>query len=247
MARVLRWWLSPVCALALSAWVACAKDDQPNLPTPPVSGGSGIHDTNTDTHSSGVKDAGADARVDAGDAAVPASSCERVVAMGDTTGDTINYTAISAPVDFIVTRQAELWSNDCSDPKLSIELSDGVCPDGFGHQLTLSFDLNDIADGAIHVGNNAVYAETESTSIDVRYVRPDSLDVYGTWGSCNGASGQLVFDNPPDVTAGAYFTARFDLDLTPCGDVSTPVTQTVSGAFRIQLRYQLSEFCPRAM
>lgn len=244
MASVLRWWLSPVCALA---FVACAKDDQPNLPTPPVSGGSGIHDTNNGTSSSGVKDAGPDAWVDAGDAAVPASSCERVVAMGDTTGDAIVATAISTPTDFMVTRQAEVWSNDCTDPKLTLELSDGVCPDGFGHQLTITFDLNDIADGAIHVGNNAVYAETESSSIDVHYVRPDTLDPYGSWGSCNGASGQVVFDMPPDPTAGAIFNARFDLDLTPCGDVSTPVVETVSGAFRIELRYQLSEFCPTSM
>jgi hypothetical protein len=214
------------------------------LPTPAVSGGSNVRDNGS--HSSDVKDAGPDTGVDAGDAAVPATSCERVVAMGATTGDAVSYTSIAAPVDFVVTRQAEVWSNDCTDPTLSIELSDGVCPEGFGHQLTITFSLNDITDGVIHVGNNAVYAESDSSSIDVRYVRPDTVTPYGTWGSCNGASGQVVFDVPPDPSAGVIFNARFSLDLTPCGDVSSPVNQMVSGAFRIELRYQLSEFCPRA-
>lgn len=231
--------------LALAALVlgGCG-DDRPEVPNAPVNGGSSIG--NGDDRDGGplpIKDAGPP-RTDAGDGAVPATSCERIEVVRSVAEDTPGVTSTSAPRDFLVSRQAERWSPDCINPKLIIELSDGLCPNGFGHQLALAFSLNDFRDGALHVGNNAVLPDAESTSIQVRYTRPEPLEPSGVWGSCLGSSGQVVFIEAPDPTAGSTLRAQYALELTPCNSETTAPMQTVIGVFTIQLRYELSEFCP---
>jgi hypothetical protein len=231
---------SRLLALAVLLLAACGED-RPNVPGAPVNGGSRV--VGGDDLDAGPRpDSGAGR--DAGDGSVPATSCERVPVVRSVGEDTSNITSTETPADFLVARQAEKWNSDCTNPKLIVELSDGTCPDGFGHQLALAFDVNDIQDGAVHVGNNAVLAESDASSIQARYTRPDLLTPAGTWGTCEGATGLVVFLEPPDLSAGAILRFEYMLNLTPCDSMTTVPMLMVSGSVKLQLRYQLSEFCP---
>lgn len=229
-------------ALAVLLLAACGED-RPNIPDAPVSGGSKVRGGTSDDLDGGPKPTDSGAR-DAGDGSVPATSCERVAAVRSVGEDPSNVTSTEAPVDFLVARQAEKWTQDCTNPKLIIELSDGTCPDGWGHQLSLAFSVNDIQDGAVHVGNNAVLAESDASSIQARYTRPVPLSPAGIWGTCDGASGLVVFLEAPDLSEGSILRFEYSLQLTPCDSMTTEPMQMVSGTVKLQLRYQLSEFCP---
>mgnify|MGYP003444758356 FL=1 len=186
-------------------------------------------------------DAGTDAgRADAGG---PASACLRVPTLSASVEDLPGETSTERPADFLVSRQSESWSADCKNPQLTIALSDGYCPTGLGHELSLTFSVNDLEDGVIHLGNNAVASELESPSIKVRYTRPARLKVHGVWGTCAAASGQLVFFEAPVLTAGSLFQARYQLELTAC-DGSRAEPQFVVGTFKLRLSYSLANVCP---
>jgi hypothetical protein len=180
----------------------------------------------------------------AADVAPPAFSCERVAGVRDTGGDTMfDVTSTTDPPDFVVTRQAIRWNSDCVNPIMTIELSDGTCPRGLGHQLEISLSVNDIEDGLVHIAENNLLPEADSTQITVRYTRPTRLRPHGTWGTCAGVTGTIIFVEAPDVIARANLQARYQFMLTPCdGTTNAPIA--VYGAFKLQLRYALSELCP---
>jgi hypothetical protein len=231
-----------VALLLTCAGLGCSKDDTP--PNAPLGELTGTHNTpQRDAGQDGGSgdDAGAaDASVDAG---APASACLRVPTLSTSVEDATGETSTEQPGDFLVTRQAELWSDDCDNPRLTIALSDGLCPVGLGHELSLSFSVNDIEDGAIHLGNNAVASEIESDAVRVRYTRPKRLKPNGVWGTCAAASGQIVFFEAPVLSAGSLFQARYQLNLTPC-DGSDADPQFVVGTFKIRLNYSLATICP---
>jgi hypothetical protein len=152
-------------------------------------------------------------------------------------------TYVSMPGDLTLTRQEERWSNDCDNLRLILEFSDGACPVGLGHSLTFSLDYQAFLEGVIHGGNNMIGDDTETPAISVRYVRPAKLTPHGTWGTCAGAEGQLVFVETPDLSAGRYLRARYQLNLTPCGSASASA-QFVEGAFSLLLRTSAKDACP---
>jgi len=233
-----------LCAMATCA--ACA-DERPNVPFGPTTGGDGVSVVEADEDSGRTSGDDEDAGVvDAGtDASVPASSCEQIEGFRsiDST-DLKSATSTVTPADFVVTRQAIRWSADCENPILTVELSDGTCPTGYGHQLAISFSINDIEDGVITVGGNALLPEAESSRITARYTRPSRLVLpHGTWGTCAGVTGMLVFLEAPELTASASLQARYEFLLTPC-DASTNAPIEVDGSFKLQLRFTLNEICP---
>jgi hypothetical protein len=177
------------------------------------------------------------------DAGSPITYCTRVTAPVGGVEDSPIGTFVTMPGDLTLTRQVERWSNDCKDLRLILEFSDGACPVGLGHSVTFSLDYQAFLDGVIHGGNNIIGDDTETPGIAVRYVRPAKLTPHGTWGTCAGAEGQLVFIEAPDLSAGHYLRARYQLNLTKCGD-ATESAQFLEGAFNLLLRTSARDVCP---
>lgn len=227
--------------LMLLCCVGASCEDGDKYPAVPI-------DVMTTTRNDPPRDAGRDEdagqQEDAGpvDAGSPASACLKVPVLNGSFEDFPGETSTERPADFVVTRQAEIWSDDCTQPRLTISLSDGFCPTGLGHQLDLTFSVNDIEDGAIRLGNNAVGPETDAPFIRARYTRPSRLKPNGVWGTCSGASGQIVFFEAPILTAGSLFQARYQLELSPC-DGSASATQFVVGTFKMRLSYSIASVC----
>lgn len=221
---------------AACAVVSCAEERSvPSVPIKdPSSNGMGRRDA-------GHEDPDEDAGTTPGGS--PISFCSRVTAPAGSVEDNPIGTYVAMPGDLVLTRQVERWSDDCSNLRLILEFSDGACPVGSGHSLTFSFGYLDLLDGVVHGGNNVVAADPETPAISVRYVRPNRLSRRGTWGTCEGAEGQLVFIEAPVPQAGNYLRARFQLSLSPCGETTgDPVF--VDGAFNILLRTLATEVCP---
>jgi hypothetical protein len=232
---------------ATGLWAVCAcGGGRARAPLGPTTGGdtvvvvSGERDASKPTVDAGP---GADAGTPA-DIAPPAFSCERVAGVRGTGSDVApDATSTTEPPDFVVTRQAIRWNSDCANPIMTIELSDGSCPRGLGHQLEISLSVNDIEDGLVRLGENNLLAEADSRQITVRYTRPSRLRPRGTWGTCAGVSGTIIFVEAPELIARANLQARYQFTLTPC-DGSTNAPIGVYGAFKLQLRYALSDVCP---
>jgi hypothetical protein len=224
------------------ALTACTSD-RADVPGAPVSGVTQVR--SGDSGTSTAADSGETSPRDAGtrDAAVPATSCVPVPVLAGGAEDSLMGTATEQPGDLVVTRQAETWIADCTNPKLVLDFSDGVCPSGLGHDLSISFALNSIADGLIHSGNNEIEADADSKGIQIRYTRPLRLTPNGTWGTCANASGQLIFLEAPDPAPGVIWQARYELTLTPC-DGSMAAPQMVVGALKMVLHYGIDQFCP---
>lgn len=202
-------------------------------PLDPSTGGVIRRDAGSDDEDSGTSPGGGS----------PISFCSRVSSPGGSAEDYPVGTYLVMPGDLTFTRQVERWSNDCSNLRLILEFSDGACPSGLGHSLTFSFNYLAFVDGVIHGGNNFVGADAETPAISVRYVRPNRLTNYGTWGTCETAEGQLVFIEAPIPQPGNYLRARFQLSLTPCGG-TTGEPIFFDGAFNVLMRTDATEVCP---
>ena len=229
-------WLFTLCASS------CSKDD-PAPPNAPLGELTGSRSTTRDAgQDPAAEDSGTSS--DAGsDAGPTASACLRVPVLSTSVEDSTGQTSTEQPADFVVSRQAELWSNDCADPQLTLALSDGPCPLGLGHELSLTFSVNAIEDGAIHIGNNAVASEVETPFIRARYTRPARLKPHGVWGTCAGAEGTLVFFEAPVLTVGSLMQARYQLSLTAC-DGSGADPEFVVGTFKVPLSHAIAGICP---
>lgn len=230
-------WL--VVAVGSFAAVSCS-DDRDDVPAASQSGGPNVteqdKDAAADDRDAGARDAGSSV-----DAAVPSTtSCTLATLATDGT------TSLPVqPADFDVTRQAQTWTIDtgCTAPSFSVQLSGGRCPDGDGHELTMTFDVNAIEDGAIHTGNNTVSSDADSLGLSIRYVRPASLSPSGVWGSCTGASGTVIFGDTATPRSGVTLSARYELNLTAC-DGSSHEALLVTGNFELLVRNSLERFCP---
>ena len=145
---------------------------------------------------------------------------------------------VSLPSDFTPTRAYAGWGPGCQT--LRVGLSDGMCPDGEGHELSFEFNRRVLQDGGIFVGLNVVEPEPNLNGVRVRYRRLS--DPVGLWGNCPGSSGTL------DVTSLETFVSTlsfaFSLDLSPCGDTMDRSRQSVVGSVSVPLRRSAQEACP---
>jgi hypothetical protein len=232
-------------SLLLLALALCGcSDDQAHAPLTP--GGGGPHDFGVMRH-----DASPDDQDDAGERPDAASDapmpleCVRIEPVRYTSDEVPDVTATSSPADFLVTRQAATWRDGCESPTLAIELSNGICPNGQGHELEILLSVNAIKDGQIGLGLNLLEAEKDTLQgIRVRYTRPERFAPVGVFGTCEGASGQITFYEAPDVARSMNLLARYEFMLTPCDDSRSNPAQLVSGYFDVRVRRPLSAVCP---
>lgn len=240
----------PVCmrisllliAVALSS--ACGDDEShaplaPGGGGPPQGGGTSTPDggdTVDDKDAGGTRDAGMSSGL---------SECARIDPLFFTSDEVPTVTATESPADFRITRQVGTWRDKCDAPTLVIKLSNGICPNGQGHELEFAFPANAIADGTIIFGLNTILPELDSPhGIRVRYTRPDRYAPAGLYGTCEGASGSITFYNPPDISRTMHLRARYVLMLTSCDKKPNPI-QEVAGYFDVLVRRTLSDYCPR--
>lgn len=148
------------------------------------------------------------------------------------------------PADFPVTRGYAHWIGSCSDPVLEIGLSEGRCPNGSGHELTIQIDGDAINDGTLTVpGANQLQQERPDLPIRVRYQRPSSYFPAGTWGTCDGVFGELTVESL-DITRDAELKAVFGMTLAACDTFTTTATIAISGSFDLDLERGIRELCP---
>lgn len=233
--------IGPVVLVLALALTACDDDER----APLASSGGGSHSVpvpRRDAAQESDEDAGmaADASTDG----PLAYECERIDAVSFRDDGTPAVTGIAQPVDFKVTRQAATWRGDCEiDKTLAIELSDGSCPNGKGHELEILLSAFAIEDGQIALGSNLLNAEPDGRGLRVRYVRPEGMEPAGTWGSCAGSSGNIDFYEAPDVATPMELRARYRFELTSCDDTRNgPIT--VLGYFDLRVRRSLATVCP---
>lgn len=234
-----------ISLLLLAVVLAACGDDESKAPLTP-GGGPGTDVSETPRDGGGnVDDSDAGSTSDAGTSEGPmALECTRIDAVKITTDDVPTVTATEYPTDFSVTRQVATWTGDCPSPSLTIELSNGACPNGLGHELQFWFPANSILDGQIALGLNEVEPDFASSSgIRIRYTRPAKLSPAGSYGNCEGASGQISFFDAPDITRPMNLRATYDLMLTSCDDTANPM-QRVSGYFDVRVRRELEVVCP---
>ena len=230
-------------SLLLVAVAMCAcNDNEPTAPLSPVGGGS--HQVDPDIPDSGgnVDEEDAGINPDAGTEGPAPGECVRIASLRYTSDEIPTVTATSLPEDFLVTRQAATWRDDCE--WLVIELSNGVCPAGAGHELEIMFSREAIEDGQIGLGLNPLEEEPMAVpGYRVRYTRPTRYAPEGLFGSCTGSSGQISFYDAPDVTRANDLRAVYDFRLTPCDDTRNP-TLEVKGTFQVRLRRAAAAACP---
>jgi hypothetical protein len=232
-------------SLLLLALALCGCSDEPRAPLSSTGGGSHNVDVmRRDAGDSDDEDDGGKRSDAASDDPMPLE-CVRIDALHYTSDDLPDVTATSSPADFLVTRQAATWRDGCDSPTLVVELSNGNCPNGQGHELEILLSVDAIADGQIGLGLNLIEADKDSAQgIRVRYTRPERLSPAGVFGSCEGASGQISFYDAPDVSRSMNLRARYELMLTPCDDSKSNPTQLVSGYFDVRVRRSLPTVCP---
>jgi hypothetical protein len=233
-------------SLLLLALALCAcSDDESRAPLSP--GGGPGHQVDVMRPEAGPDEQDDDAgvRPDAGTDGPMPRECERIEPLRYTTDEVPRVTATSSPEDFLVSRQAVTWRDGCESPTLAIELSNGICPNGQGHELEILLSANAIVDGQIGLGLNLIEAEGDSAEgIRVRYTRPERFAPVGTFGTCEGASGQISFLEAPDVSRPMDLRARYEFLLTPCDAAMSNPTQLVSGYFDVRVRRSLPTVCP---
>jgi hypothetical protein len=231
-----------ISLLIIAVVLSACSDDESKAPITP-GGGPGDY---SEAHRDGggtVDDDDAGSTSDAGMGGGPMPrECTRITAMTATSDELPTTTATTTPTDFAVTRQVGTWIGDCPLPAIAVELSNGACPNGQGHELEFWFASSAIEDGLIAAGLN--FIEKDSVSgIRVRYTRPERSSAAGVYGNCNGAEGTITLYDAPDVTRAMDLRARYELSLPPCDDKLNPI-QEVSGYFIVRIRRSLPTVCP---
>ncbi len=232
-----------ISLLLVAVVLSGCTDDDPRAPLTP--GGGGPHVVHEERPDSGgtVDDTDAGSTPDAGEGPM-AFECTRIDPVMYASDEVPTVTSTSSPRDFKVTRQVARFTGDCPNPTLLIELSNGICPNGQGHELKFWFPANAIADGAIGLGLNPIEPDATTTgAIRVRYTRPERWSAAGEYGNCDRGSGTLSFYDAPDVSRPMNLRAVYELDLTPCDGESKPA-QLVSGYFDVRVRRDLADVCP---
>jgi hypothetical protein len=231
-----------ISLLLLAVVLSACSDDEAKAPLTPGGGSSHMVDQDRPDSGRNVDDMDAGSTSDAGEGPLP-GECMRVEPVVFNTDEVPTVTAIASPTDFKVSRQVARWSGACPNPTLIVELSNGICPNGQGHELEFSFPASSIADGAIGFGPNEIGPDTIG-SIRIRYTRPARFRPEGEYGNCDGSAGTLTFYDPPDVSRPMNLRATFDLNLTPCDDDKSNPEQHVWGYFDVRVRRDLGGVCP---
>jgi hypothetical protein len=173
-------------------------------------------------------------------------------------------TGVSLPSDLLVERVLTTWEGSCANPVLRIELSEGRCPYGTGHGVTLLIEANRILDGTIAAGQNVIGPDTNGKGVTLRYVRGRRDPPAGEWGNCDvtvaapmdagmtvgfdaGAgvqSGFLEFFGEPSVKAGAELVARMSFSKMPDCTTLMHDPADLIGTFRVTLERGIEDICP---
>lgn len=255
-------------ALALSSgpFYACG-DDEPSAAPPGTAGAgardardgggrpvpiprrdSGMNDPDSGDDDSGTAGtSGAAGSAGAGGTTAPmVGECENFDPAKFVGGDpTVDVIASSAqPMDFEITRAVATWEPDCTEPTIRVDLSDGSCPNGKGHQLTFWFAAEAIDSRAIFLGLNSVLPEPDNGGVKIRYTRPTRLSPTGVWGTCPLATATLNFvgEMPSTDQFSRLQISQFFLELTACDGANAPII--VEGSFNVKLQRGLREACP---
>jgi hypothetical protein len=232
-----------ITLLILAVVLSACGDDEPKAPITP---GGGPGQEFGETHKDGggtVDDTDAGSTPDAGMGEGPMPfECVRIDPVMFSSDEVPTVTATTTPADFAITRQVGTWTGDCPSPSIVVELSNGNCPNGQGHELEFWFPANGIEDGNVSLGLNILDPDALN-GIRIRYTRPERYTAAGVYGDCGGATGTLVFYDPPDVTRAMNLRAKYDLMLPPCDGKPNPV-QAVSGYFDVRIRRALPMVCP---
>jgi hypothetical protein len=173
------------------------------------------------------------------------SECEEITPVpfiGEDVGDAY-ANAIEMPDDLLASRIVATWAGGCEPAQIRIEMSDGDCPAGDGHQLTFLLDALAIQNGTLGTGIHDVVPENTGSPIQVRYLRTARFEPSGEWGSCEGVTGTLSIRGEPGVRKLDTLQALFEMKLAPC-DGSTQPAQTVRGTFNVELQRSLDTVCP---
>lgn len=186
-------------------------------------------------------------RVDAtvsSDASVPKNwmHCVNVAAATEPGEGTFNN-SVQNPADFSVTRVAVGFSPNCLTPTVVLEMSDGRCPDGQNHRLTIEIDAAAIALQQVSLGEVDLATAHSQGQINVRYERPSGLTPAGVFGTCGGESGVITLSNLPELRRGAIYAGSYQMTLNACaGFEGAP--QDVQGTFNAEVAADLSDLCP---
>jgi hypothetical protein len=235
-----------ISLLLLAVVLSACSDDDAKAPLSPAGGPEHTVDEKQPDSGRTVDDEDAGSTPDAGMGPM-AGECMRIDPVIMSPGEVPTVTATSSPRDFMVTRQVATWKGDCPNPWLVIELSNGVCPNGQGHELEFWFPANSIADGSIGLGLQLIDPDTTTGAIRIRYTRPARATPVGVYGNCEGSGmvsmGNMNFYDAPDVTRRMNLRATYELTLVPCDGKSNPV-QMVSGYFDVRVQRPLATVCP---
>lgn len=165
------------------------------------------------------------------------------VAPASTPGEGVINNSVQNPLDFSVTRVVIGFAPDCAAPTLTLELSDGRCPDGKDHRLTIEFDADAIAHQDISLGDVDIAIAHSKGQINVRYERPANLSPSGTFGTCGGESGVITLTEIPSLSRGSVYSGSYQMTLNACaGSVGAP--QDLQGTFNAELHSNLTDLCP---
>ena len=230
--------------LVLFCLAVCAcGDDEPSAPLVPNGDGSHMVGGNKRDGGQNVDDEDAGRNPDAGPSDGPGpGECRRIDALRMNVDESPVVTSTELPRDFLVTRQAATWRDNCEH--LVIELSNGLCPNGQGHELEVELATSAILDGRIAFGLNFIESEPMAVpGIRVRYARPSRFPPEGIYGTCEGASGTMTFMDAPDVTRAMNLRATYDLVLPPC-DGRSNVPQIARGYFDVRVLRTMAMACP---
>jgi hypothetical protein len=232
-----------ISLLLLAVVVSACSSNSSDARFSPAGGGSHtVVETRPDSGAN-VDDTDAGSTPDGGEGPLP-FECTRIDPVTITSDEVTSVTSTSSPVDFNITRQVATWRGDCPSPSLVVELSNGICPNGQGHELVFWFPSSSIADGQIAAGLNEINPDAiVGDGIRVRYTRPDHYSPVGTYGTCDGASGTISFYDAPDISRAMDLSARYELNLTACDDKLNPA-QLVAGYFKVRVRRTLASVCP---
>jgi hypothetical protein len=230
-----------ISLLLLAVVLSACSDDEAKAPITPGGGSSHMVGEDRPDSGSNVDDMDAGSTPDAGDGPMP-FECTRIDPVVFNTDEVPTATSTASPDDFKVTRQVARFTGSCPNPSLVVELSNGICPNGQGHELVFSFPVNSIADGAIGFGPNEITADTVG-AIRVRYTRPARFRPEGEFGNCEGGNGRLTFYDSPDISRPMNLRATYDMNLAPCDGESNP-PQHLWGYFDVRVRRDLGDVCP---
>jgi hypothetical protein len=188
-----------------------------------------------------VDDEDAGGKSDGGIEGPAPDECARIEAVQYTTDDAPAVTSTAAPADFLVTRQVATWRDRCE--QLVIELSNGVCPTGSGHELEIELSREAIEDGLIGFGVNVLETTRAFEAMRVRYFRPEPYRPEGVYGNCEGARGQINFFDAPAVDRTGWLSALYELTLTSCDDERNPPIE-LTGYFDVRVQRTATVACP---